>query len=395
MRQVSTTAAKVLDYEYDYAVPAYFAITKHCNIRCSYCYLSEEYKNQKEHRDRDSIDGLREFVQKAKKERFALEVAYLHGAEATTLSPEAMVEAIGLLQEITLMRTISVQTNGVALNKSYLDKIGNIQEDVSFGYSVDLPPAAHNKNRQGTYNKVIENIKIARGRGYRHRLLVCINKDTMKDLDAVKKEILYYHKEFPGMTIAFKMITGDLQITEKQEVIWANFLLNNGIQDYDHSIWGPNKICHARGNNCWWFEFAFDGGVTACNKSYNEDGKFADWKTEPMSYIMQKRMALYQNHRVPATCFGCKYWSICKGGCPADRYVVNDAVTKENGVREIGNRVLSLNCKIRKTVYERMEKNGVNPIVEAYKLPRFTRQLEYKKWVTVGKKLRFLEKKDV
>jgi len=392
MNLVRPDFTQELDYEYDYAVPAYFAVTKYCNIRCSYCYLPEEYKNRKDSADEQALSGLRKLVDKAKKEKFALEVAYLHGAEATTLSPEAMKEAVSLLQEITVRRIISVQTNGIALNKRYLDEIGDMQNDVSFGYSVDLPPAAHNKNRQKTYNKVIGNIKLARDRGYQHRLLACINKDTMEDLEAVEREIAYYHQEFPGMTIAFKMITGDLQLTEGQSVDWANFMLDRGLQDYAHALWGPHQICHAKGNNCWWFEFSFDGNVTACNKSYNDEGVFANWIDEPMSYILQKRMALYQNHAVPTSCFGCEYWSICQGGCPEDRKEVFDTmVDDKTKVSVTGKRIVALDCKVRKTAYARMKKSGINPIAEAYKIPRFNRQKAFFKWRRMGKEYGFME----
>jgi len=183
-----------LDYEYDYAVPAYFAVSKYCNIRCSYCYLPEDFKNRKEDIDFQALQSISLFVQKAQQERFALDRVYLHGAEPTTLQAETIREAVRMLQTITLRPMVNVQTNGVAVNRKYLDRLGDMSKELAFGYSVDLPPAAHNKNRQGTYDKIIENIKEARDRGYEHRLLVCVNQDTMKYLPAVKREIDFYHK---------------------------------------------------------------------------------------------------------------------------------------------------------------------------------------------------------
>jgi radical SAM protein with 4Fe4S-binding SPASM domain len=373
---------RVLEYEYDYVIPAYFAVSKYCNIRCSYCYLPEEYKNVKDGKDQEALDSVKAFVKKAVKERFALDRVYLHGAEPTTLQPDTIREIVALLSNVTLRSEVSIQTNGVAVNHKFLDRLGDMQEEIAFGYSVDLPPAAHNKNRQGTYNKVIENIKIARDKGYQHRLLVCVNKDTMEDLDAVKKEVDFYHKEFPAMTIAFKTIKGDLQITNEQKIIWADFLCDTGLYEYDHSIWGKDMICQAHGNDCWWFEFAHDGGVTACNKSYNEDGKFANWLEEPMIDIVRKRRTLYQNHLIPKACFGCEYWRICKGGCPVDRYDDKGDLT-------------TLDCKIKMRVYSRMKGAGVSPIIFSKKIPSFHRQKEYKKWKQIGEKLGFLENENV
>ena len=380
-----------LGYEYDYAIPAYFAVSKYCNIRCSYCYLPEDFKNQREDIDFQALNSISMFVHKAQTERFALDRVYLHGAEPTTLKAETIREAVHLLQSITLRPRVNIQTNGVALNRKYLDRLGDMTEDIAFGYSVDLPPTAHNKNRQGTYNKIIENIQEARDRGYQHRLLVCINKDTMEDLEAVRKELDFYHKEFPGMTIAFKTIKGDYQISDEQKIQWADFLCDIGAYEYDHSIWGRGRICQADGNNCWWFEFAHDGHVTACNKTYNGGENFANWIEEPMLEIVQKRRTLYQNYAVPAKCFGCKYWLICKGGCPVDRYTEHKTVTEPNGVNITGKHTITLDCDIKRQIYARREASGINPLVVEQSIPSFTRQRTYRKWREEGLEQGFLE----
>lgn len=375
-----------LAYEYDYTVPAYFAVSKYCNIRCSYCYLPEDFKNRKEDIDAEAIQSVTQLVAKAQAERFALDRVYLHGAEPTTLQPQTIVNVARLLQQITLSPLISIQTNGVAVNRKYLDRLGDMTKHIAFGYSVDLPPAAHNKNRQKTYNKIIENIKEARDRGYEHRLLVCVNQDTMADLEAVKKEIEFYHQEFPSMTIAFKIIKGEQQLTEQQKIEWGDFLSDTALYEYDHSIWSKDTICQAHGNDCWWFEFAHDGGVTACNKTYNGSETFANWLEEPMIQIVQKRRTLYQNYLVPHECFGCRYWPICKGGCPVDRSVEHTTITQENGVRVTGNRTVTLDCSIKKRIYSRMEATGIDPLHEAKNIPYFTRQKAYKRWRAIGKR---------
>jgi len=384
--------SRVLAYEYDYALPAYFAVSKYCNIRCSYCYLSEDYKDAKDNIDIEAISSVTKFVEKAKAERFALDHVYLHGAEPTTLQPQTIREVVGLLSEITLRPVVNIQTNGVAVNRKFLDRLGNMQKDIAWGYSVDLPPAAHNKNRQKTYNQIITNIKEARDQGYQHRLLVCVNKETMKDLPAVLKEIEFYHQEFPGMTIAFKIIKGDLQISEEQKIEWANFLCDNGIYEYDHSIWGRENICQAHGNNCWWFEFAHDGGVTACNKSYNKEGIFANWVEESMLDVVRKRRTLYQNYEVPAACFGCEFWNICKGGCPVDRskaYVTE--IEDDTGIAVSNYKTTTLDCAIKKQIYARMYTAGLSPFDMEKKMPSFTRQKVYKKWKDDGLNFGFLE----
>ena len=44
---------------------------------------------------------------------------------------------------------------------------------------------------------------------------------------------------------------------------------------------------------CWWFEFAHDGHVTACNKTYNGGENFANWIEEPMLERLYRSVELF------------------------------------------------------------------------------------------------------
>lgn len=361
-----------LGYEYDLQHHAFLAISKYCNIDCSYCYLPSSNKNQKVDRDGRAVTMLQDLSEKAKRERFALNRSHLHGAEPTTLTPEAFREAVNLTAAITTADLTTVQTNGIALNRSYHERMGDLRDKLAIGFSLDLPRAAHNKNRQGTYDKVVENIAIARDLGYVHRLLVSINRDTMSDLDAVSEAFGMLHSEFPSMSITLKITSGDQALTGEQKGVLADYLFDNDLHDYAMSISG--SVCQAHGNNCCLFEFHVDGGVTACNKSNNDESVFANWREESMNTIFHKRRTLFQNHTISAECFGCRYWEVCQGGCPVDR----DPETSE-----------LLDCAIKKRIYRRMELCGLNPITETRQTPRFPRQKAYNSWIDLGRKYGF------
>jgi uncharacterized protein len=375
-----------LDYEYDIEIPSYFAISKYCNIRCTYCYLDESFKDRKSDIDDIAISAVREFVKKAREERFALSKCYLHGAEPTTLSPTALAIVIDELLSITTDQKIGIQTNGIALNKSYLAKLGDYKDKLAIGYSVDLPAFVHDTNRQKTYEKIIDNICTARDRGYSHRLLGCVTKDTVHHLNDVVDQIQFLHNNFPGMAISFKHITGEHAMSEGHKIIWADFLCQHGLYDYDHSV--RSRICHTKGNDCWWFEFSIDGEVTACNKSFNNHGSFANWRTEHLKQIVLKRRTLYQNVDVPSKCFGCEHWSYCHGGCPVDRFRTSVTFSdNKNQITKVD--TISMDCAIKMRVFDNMKAAGLSPRVESNKAPQFIRQKEYKKWVQTKQEFNF------
>lgn len=361
-----------LDYEYDAKHHAFLAISKYCNLDCSYCYLPDGNKNQKIDVDQRAISMMEQFVQKARTERFALSRTHLHGAEPTTLTPEAFRYVTDLACSITTNDLISVQTNGIALNSSYHKQMGNLQDRLRIGFSLDLPESAHNKNRQNTFNKVVDNIAVARDLGYSHALLISVNRDTMDDLPAVVQSFDMLHQKFPAMNMTIKVTSGDLALSNEQKVEWADFLTDTGLHDYAMSVSG--KVCQMHGNNCCLFEFHVDGGVTACNKSNNDEGVFANWMEEPMEQIFRKRRTLFQNHVISKSCFGCKYWEVCKGGCPVDR----DGETGE-----------LLDCAIKKRIYANMERAGIDPVKETREIPRFLRQRAYRQWVKTGNQFQF------
>ena len=139
-----------VEYEYDKVIPCYFAVSNYCNIRCSYCYVPELHKSQKDELDSVALDRAKKMVQKAKDEKFAFSRVVLHGAEPTTLSPETFGKVIRILSEASIDGQVSVQTNGVGLTKRYLTAMGDLRDTLIIGVTLDLPKQAHDEHRQGT-----------------------------------------------------------------------------------------------------------------------------------------------------------------------------------------------------------------------------------------------------
>lgn len=363
-----------LDYEYDRVIPCYFAVSNYCNIRCSYCYVPEINKSQRDQLDETAILRATQMAEKARKERFAFSRTVLHGAEPTTLSPLAFREVVEILSSVTVNGKVSVQTNGVGLNKKFHQKMGDISDKLIIGVTLDVPKQVHDKHRQNTFNKVLENLMLAGQLGYIRRTLIGVSAETLDHLGDFAKTIAYFHRFLPDMNIAIKHIKGEQGMTDEQKVIWADFLWQHKIYDYDHTFWG--NLCQVKGNDCLWFEFMMDGGVVSCNKQFAPGNSFANWLDDSIDEVIEKRKGIYQDYKVSSDCEKCSYKSICNGSCPVDR--------DENGN--------ALDCIIRKRVFHHMNKAGVDPFETVKSTPVHFRQNEFRKWKRYGKKMGWVNK---
>jgi len=357
----------MVDYEYDHVLPAYLAVSRYCNIRCDYCYVPEINKDQQDGVDRKALDMMHMMIKKAKAERFALVHATLHGAEPTTLSPAVLAELVEGFGQITTSSVINMQTNGVGFNKKYHSRMGDLRKKLRVGFTIDFPQVLHDKNRQGTYKKVVENLTHTYDLGYTCRVLIGVTAETVNHLPAFEKELRALLRRCPALRVGIKHIKGsEYEMTTEDKVKWADFLWRTKFYDFDHTIWGG--LCQSKGNNCWWFEFGEDGTVNSCNKTNNPEGKFANWQEEAMSDVINKRKPLFKDIPVSEECENCSYWSYCKGSCPVDR--------DENGN--------TLDCAVRKRLYWHMLMNKQDPKAVSKTAPQFVHIKKYIKWKRYG-----------
>ncbi len=295
----------------------YFAVSKVCNLRCSYCYVPEYNKSMKKFVDDRALQGAKDFVEKAKKENTVLGTCILHGAEPMVISPEVLGEIINIFYTAT-QRAVRVQTNGthndIAYLSTVLDVIGTPCK-FNIGVTMDGCAMTHNPNRQNTWDLVLRNLLIKKGMGFGGGILTVITKEVVGNL----KNFGYWveYMELMGFRIKFKLAEHGYELSHEENIKFAQWLIDSGnkmkLQGFQP------KICILKGNNCDFYEFDVDGGVYSCNKAYSEEGKFGNWRLESFEELKAKREVLYQDTPIDIECYGCEYWEQCHGGCPVSR----------------------------------------------------------------------------
>jgi len=342
----------------------YFAINNSCNISCKYCYLPFDLKSTKNYSDTKIIHSLSYFIEKVENEGWRIGKFCLHGAEPSLIFSKTMGRIINLIHNHWSNNNIqnltpSIQTNGIRLTKSYLEELLDIINDtkkIRLGFSIDPPKAVHDCMRDGSYNIVMKNFEAAQKLGFKTAILSVVSNETMNYLDDfclwIKEQLK--NKESCGnpYKVKVKFATGKYSLNENQLKRFSNFIIKKDLTSIIQ-ILSPN-YCIQNGNNCEWYEFDIDGNCYSCNKNYNSNGIFANWKYESFDTITIKRKKLFENEYTHPDCSKCCYEMVCNSGCPIDRNKTGKIKGKAH------------ECTLIKQVYKHFEHEGISIIEYFY-----------------------------
>jgi uncharacterized protein len=165
--------------------------TSFCNLNCSYCYLPEFKRLNKE---QISADILEEIFKKVLRNKSVvaekLQVLWLAG-EPLAAGVELFDHAMNLIKKHNVFgKTIknSVQTNGTLINQKWCDFFKLY--DFNVGISLDGPPFIHNKNRlnwneKESYHQVIRGVKLLHKNGLKFNGLCTVTRETLRYPDEV------------------------------------------------------------------------------------------------------------------------------------------------------------------------------------------------------------------
>jgi MoaA/NifB/PqqE/SkfB family radical SAM enzyme len=154
----------------------YFQITRNCNLMCDYCFIKAE--NNKNHLDSNIIFELSEYFGK----KGLMEVR-LTGGEPTTHP-----DFIQIVQKFKKENVyVSVATNGV-WSQSIFDFFCN-EKNIWLIVSIDGNKEIHNKYRNNSYKKVLDNLIQLKKKNpeIRLRLNTVLTKENVDDLEHLAK----------------------------------------------------------------------------------------------------------------------------------------------------------------------------------------------------------------
>jgi len=341
----------------------YFATHKTCNMNCKYCYVPQYNRYSKKEDDELILKSLDLLINKFETEDYQIGSFCLHGTEASLLKIESIAKVIDKVNNHWEKNgvkdlNVAIQTNGKNFTQSNLQYLKELIGDPGkfrIGFSIDPPKYVHDLFRDNSFDLIERNYYDAMNLGFPVSLLSVVTKETINRLNSfgewMQKQIAL-KKEFGNpYKVKIKLATGEYGLSENDIEKFSYFLIENNLLSLPQ-IFSPGYCIHD-GNDCMWFEFDIDGNCYSCNKTYNNEGIFANWKTEEFDNIINKRKILFKDVKRHSECFECPYEFLCNSGCPVDRYKAGDMAGKAH------------ECSMVKIVYDYIT-NSHKHIVEFY-----------------------------
>lgn len=322
--------------------------TRRCNLRCTYCHFWSNEGNQTM-----SFEVLARTIHGALTAPGVASVEFVwHGGETTLLPIAFYRKALWLQQRFARPGqkiNNAVQTNGTLLNEDWLNFFETFH--FSVGVSLDGPPEIHDQRRfdaagRPTSERVQQSLGQLRQRGIQHGILMVVDDDVI-NLGA--ERLLSYFLEVGVEKVALLNVIPDNDTDDGEAggsyFEWPRFV--DFLRELFHLWWPRYKdqisfreisdlmerlqgaqggICIYNGNCMGGFlTIEPQGEVSACDKYIGDSDyafgnvlemELADLPTSPI--LNQASLVTEQGIEQAEKC---RWFDICNGGCPHDRYL--------------------------------------------------------------------------
>jgi uncharacterized protein len=322
--------------------------TRLCNLRCTYCHSWRSGPNQKM-----TFEVLARATHGALRDPSVASVDFVwHGGEATVLPVGFYRKALWLQERLrrpgqTVLNT--VQTNGTRLSDEWLAFLR--EHDIGVGVSLDGPPEIHDARRldaagRPTSARVREGIERLRAAGItRWGVLMVVDEEVCA---LGPRRLLEYLTEIgvgrvallnvlPQNTPAGTPLQGEYLrfpryvefLRRLFELWWSEYrdrIVIRELADLAGQIAGADaQICVFAGE-CFGVYLTVEptGEVSACDKYIDDDEyRFGHVLETGLAGVqLSERVATVrrENARAVERMRDCRWFGVCHGGCPHDRY---------------------------------------------------------------------------
>ena len=321
-----------------------------CNLRCKYCFEEEKRKEYMTEETLKQILNLLRLAFNDKKKHYMINI---FGGEPT-LSIDLIEKYILPFAEENNIK-VGITTNLAVRNIGY--KLKDLMwqyENLNLLVSIDGDREAHNMNRGGSYDTVVENLKFIKdelglvnfAKRMEGRMTVCPNNvHFMKNGVKHLIEDLEFHRVYPMLAVdqewdASELLTYLVASNNLFKYVFELFEGGNNdvfIKNYtnvvheglvSHSLFGDPEMCPIFTNN--WCAFDYNGDIYPCHqfptmytkKDYKlgniEEGiTNADLLNKPPVFGFPYK-----------ECEFCPSKSLCSGNCPAENLRMNGNFTR-------------------------------------------------------------------
>lgn len=305
-----------------------------CNFGCPYCF--ETHRNV--FLTPEIEDSIFAFIKSNMKDKSRLHVDWYGGEPLLNIS--SILRLSKRIKELSENNNFSfsssITTNGYLLTEDIVKKLIELNLK-SAQITLDGPKEVHDKmrplcNNDGTYDKIINNIKKA-SKYISINLRVNVNKDTYQYVDKLFNDLI----GIPNLCIAIKAIVPASYKKYEQEVLTAKDYAKIVVRKYfyaqklglktaiDQLFQGSvYRYCIVDSDSQ--FIISPTGKVFKCGESYldDEEGIIGEINNEGKIEIDEIKKVLWDKDPFSFNeCIDCKILPLCLGGCQMKRNVKN------------------------------------------------------------------------
>jgi AdoMet-dependent heme synthase len=307
-----------------------YDITYQCNLSCQHCRISDDHKKDEEL----SFTEIKSLID----ELSAMQIFILgiSGGESFTRSDLTDIIAYSANSKIP---RIFLSTNFTLLNYDILGKLKIYKNKLIFKVSIDGIGDTHDKIRGviGTYDRVVENIKLAISLGFRVSATTTLMKSNFNEIidiiEFIKKLGVQKHRIIDVMPLG--RTKTDLLLSDTNRAwVWSTFknnkdnLINSNFNvtlDIPFMKQSYTEFtCRAGISECGIMP---DGTVVGCRlmpELSSGNVKYRNFKEIWEDADSFKPFRNFTSDDINGKCFNCEYRESCKGGCRAYAMSVYD-----------------------------------------------------------------------
>jgi uncharacterized protein len=327
-----------------------------CNMSCGYCF----YHSQAQERSVYSYGIMRSSVMKRLLRR-AFEAAEaratfaFQGGEPTLAGLDFFRLFVDLAEKYNLRGIpvgYAIQTNGLAIDDEWAAFLA--EHRFLVGLSLDGDKPIHDEMRkdpsgEGSFDRVMGAVDLLRKHAVEFNILCVVRDDTArraKELYAFFREQKLYDLQFIPCLDGAESGTASLSpeayadfLRQTFDAYYADSQTGppTRIRYFDNlvamSLGLPPESCGLAGVCGMYFVAEADGGIYPCDFYTGDEWRLGSVEThsfEAMRASPRFRAFVEKMGRLPEACGGCRYVTLCRGGCMRDREASSAGGAGEN-----------------------------------------------------------------
>lgn len=332
-------------------------VGSYCNMRCSYCYYLKAENGQSFDSIRMDDEVLEEYIKQAILSVEGPTVSFTwHGGEPTLAKLSFFEKAVSLQKKYLPEGWDcwnNIQTNGLLMDETWCKFLKENQFDI--GLSIDGTGLVHNTYRldergNSTYERVMHALDLMKSYGLKPDLLCTVTSDTTMSAKAVYAKL---HTIQTGwiqfIPIVRRYHDGSVTEDSVSPIQYGNFLktifkewIGNDLGKLNVQLFAETSLqltgkeamaCQLKETCGDVLVVEKDGSVFSCDHFVNPQHYLGNvletslkdlYESEP-----QREFGLNKKNTLSKKCLSCEWLKLCHGGCPKDRFFINEDGEKQ------------------------------------------------------------------